>query len=110
MKRVASVWLTGFGTNHRPHRLLRILFVLPILIGGILGLAFFSRNQPVAQLLLIVILTRTMFLAYHYNPEARYIVEAYPAMIAACGVSGAALWLYLRQSWFAKWRRVKIEG
>jgi 4-amino-4-deoxy-L-arabinose transferase-like glycosyltransferase len=110
IKRVASVWLTGFSTNNRPHRLLRILFVLPILIGGVLGFAFFSRNQPVAQLLLLVILTRTIFLAYHYNLEARYIVEAYPAMIAACGVSIAALWLYCRQSWLAKWRRVKIEG
>ncbi|HSP63662.1 MAG TPA: glycosyltransferase family 39 protein, partial [Pyrinomonadaceae bacterium] len=110
IKRVASVWLTGFSTHNRPHLLLRILFVLPILIGGVLGFAFFSRNQPLAQLLLLVILTRTIFLAYHYSPEARYIVEAYPAMIAACGVSGAAFWLYCRQNWLAKWRRVKIEG
>ena len=110
IRRVASVWLTGFSTHNRPHRLLRILFVLPILIGGVLGFAFFSRNQPVARLLLLVILTRTIFLAYHYSPESRYIVEAYPAMIAACGVSGATLWLYCRRSWLAKWRRVKIEG
>ena len=105
IRRVASVWLTGFSTHNRPHRFLRILFVLPILIGGVLGFAFFSRKQPVARLLLLVILTRTIFLAYHYAPEARYIVEAYPAMIAACGVSGAALWLYCRQGWLAKWRR-----
>ena len=44
-----------------------------------------GSKQPVARLLLLVILTRTIFLAYHYAPEARYIVEAYPAMIAACG-------------------------
>jgi 4-amino-4-deoxy-L-arabinose transferase-like glycosyltransferase len=109
IRRVASVWLTGFSTHNRPHRLLRILFVLPILIGGILGFAFFSRNRPVAQLLLLVILTRTIFLAYHYAPETRYIVEAYPAMIVACGVCGAAFWRYCRESWLAKWRRVKIE-
>ncbi len=33
------------------------------------------------------------FLAYHYAPETRYTVEVYPAMIAACGVSIAAVWL-----------------
>ena len=109
IKRVASVWLTGFSTHNRPHLFLRILLVLPILIGGIMGFAFWVRNPPVARLLLFVILTRTIFLAYHYSPESRYIVEAYPAMIAACGVSGAALWLCYRQSWLAKWR-VKIEG
>jgi 4-amino-4-deoxy-L-arabinose transferase-like glycosyltransferase len=110
IRRVASVWLTGLSTRNRPHRFLRILFVLPILIGGVLGFAFFARNRPLAQLLLLVILTRTIFFAYHYSPEARYIVEAYPAMIAACGVCGATLWLYCRQSWLAKWRRVKIAG
>jgi hypothetical protein len=110
IRRVASVWLTGFSTHNRPHQLLRILLVLPILIGGVMGFAFWVRNPPVAQLLLFIILTRTIFLAYHYAPESRYIVEAYPAMIAACGVSGATLWLYCRQIWLATWRPVKIEG
>ena len=99
IRRIASVWLTGFATHNPIRRLVRILLVLPILIGGVLGFAFCSRKQPVAQLLLLVIFTRTIFLAYHYAPEARYIVEAYPAMIAACGVSGAAFWLYCRESW-----------
>jgi 4-amino-4-deoxy-L-arabinose transferase-like glycosyltransferase len=109
IKRVASVWLTGFATRSRPHRFFRILLVLPILAGGLIGFSLCLRAEPIAQLLLNVILTRTMFLAYHYNPEARYIVEAFPAMIAACGVSGPALWLFLRQNWLAKWRRIKIE-
>jgi hypothetical protein len=42
---------------------------------------------------LSIIIIRTIFLAYHYAPETRYIVEVYPAMIAACGVSIAAMWL-----------------
>jgi 4-amino-4-deoxy-L-arabinose transferase-like glycosyltransferase len=96
--RIASVWLTGFATHNSFHRFLRILLVLPILIGGTLGLAFWGRNQPLTQLLVLVVLTRTLFLGYHYGPEARYIVEAYPAMIAACGVTGAFLWRTLNRS------------
>lgn len=92
LMRIASVWLTGFATNNSFHRLLRILLVLPILIGGTLGFAFWARNTPLTQLLLFVVLTRTLFLGYHYAPESRYIVEAYPAVIAACGVTAAALW------------------
>ena len=57
-----------------------------------------GRNQLLIQLLVLVVLTRTLFLGYHYGPEARYIVEAYPAMIAACGVTGAALWRTLTRS------------
>jgi hypothetical protein len=92
LMRIASVWLTGFATHSSFHRLLRILMVLPILIGGTLGFAFWTRNQPLTLLLLLVMLTRTFFLGYHYAPESRYIVEAYPAVIAACGVTAAALW------------------
>jgi 4-amino-4-deoxy-L-arabinose transferase-like glycosyltransferase len=93
--RIASVWLTGFATTNSFHRILRILMVLPILIGGTLGFALWAGNRPLTQLLLFIILTRTLFLGYHYAPESRYIVEAYPAMIAACGVTGAALWMAL---------------
>jgi 4-amino-4-deoxy-L-arabinose transferase-like glycosyltransferase len=99
VQRVTSVWLTGFATHNRFHRFLRMLLVLPILIGGAVGLVFLVRTQPFAQLLLLVVLTRTIFLAYHYAPESRYIVEAYPAMIAACGVTGAVLWRYLDRVW-----------
>jgi hypothetical protein len=98
LMRIASVWLTGFATHNPFHRFLRMLLVLPILIGGTLGLALWARNQPLTQLLVFVVLTRTLFLGYHYAPEARYIVEAYPAMIAACGVSGAALWRTLNRT------------
>lgn len=99
ISRIASVWLTGFATHNRFHRVLRILFVLPILIGGVLGLALWARNQPLTELLFLVMLTRTVFLGYHYAPESRYIVEAYPMMIAACGVAGAVLWRYLNRVW-----------
>ena len=97
LMRIASVWLTGFATNNSFHRFLRILLVLPILIGGTLGLAFWARNQSLTQVLVFVVLTRTLFLGYFYAPESRYIVEAYPAMIAACGVTGAALWRTLNR-------------
>jgi Dolichyl-phosphate-mannose-protein mannosyltransferase len=96
--RIASVWLTGFATTNSFHRFLRILMVLPILIGGTLGFALWVRNSLLIQLLVLVMLTRTIFLGYHYGPEARYIVEAYPAMIAACGVTGAALWRILTRT------------
>jgi hypothetical protein len=42
---------------------------------------------------LFITIIRTIFLAYHYAPETRYIVEVYPLMIAACGISVAAIWL-----------------
>ena len=102
LERIASIWLTGFATLNRFHRFLRALFVLPILIGGTLGFAFWVRNQALTHLLLLIMLTRTAFLAYHYAPEARYIVEAYPAMIAACGVTGAVLWRYLNRRWITR--------
>lgn len=96
LRRVASMWLTGFATSRPFHRLLRILSVLPILIGGVLGFAICARNRAVVELLILIILTRTIFFGF-YGSEERYIVEAYPLMIAACGVTCAALWRYLNQ-------------
>jgi 4-amino-4-deoxy-L-arabinose transferase-like glycosyltransferase len=104
IRRSASVWLTGFATHDRFHRFLRILSVLPILIGGTLGFALWARGERLAELLILVILIRTLFLAYHYAPEARYIVEAYPSMIAACGITAAALCLRLQRAFGAKLR------
>lgn len=94
IKRSASLWLTGFATRHPTKHVLlfRIASVLPIIIGGVLGFAFYARRAPLAPLLLFIILIRTCFLAYHYAPETRYIAEAYPPMIAACGVTFAAIW------------------
>ena len=95
--RTASMWLTGFSTSHTtPHVLiLRILSVLPIHLGGVFGLAFMWRRHPLAMLLALIVLVRTGFMAYHYAPETRYMAEMYPAMIAACGVTVAALWSYI---------------
>ncbi len=98
LKRITSMWLTGFATHNPFHRLLRILFVLPILIGGVLGFAFWIRRQTLAGLIALIILTRTVFFAYRY-PDERYMVEGYPFIIAACGVTGAALWQYLNRVW-----------
>jgi hypothetical protein len=72
--------------------ILRILSVLPIHVGGILGLLIWCRRQPLATLLLLILLARTLFMAYHYAPETRYMAEVYPMIIAACGVTVAALW------------------
>jgi hypothetical protein len=94
LKRTASLWLTGFETVY-PHNkvlILRILSVLPIIIGGVAGFILCFRQSPLAAFLLSIIIVRTIFLAYHYAPETRYIVEVYPLMIAACGISAAALW------------------
>jgi 4-amino-4-deoxy-L-arabinose transferase-like glycosyltransferase len=123
VRRTASMWLTGFAvrqpTNHggifrilpvvSPTVLLliRILSVLPIIIGGILGFALLCQRSALVTLLLLTVLLRTTFMAYHYAPETRYIVEAYPPMIAACGVATAALWQRLSA---AMWRRRHLEG
>lgn len=96
LKRVVSMWLTGFGTTNRFHRFVRILLVLPILIGGVLGFAIWARSGTLVELLALIILTRTVFFAF-LGSEARYIVEVYPPMIAACGLTGAVLWRYLNQ-------------
>jgi hypothetical protein len=98
LRRIAGMWLTGFATANPFHRLLRILFVLPIIIGGILGFVFSTRNRTLVVLLALIILTRTLFFAFT-SSEERYIVEAYPLMIAACGVSGAVLWKYVNRLW-----------
>jgi 4-amino-4-deoxy-L-arabinose transferase-like glycosyltransferase len=98
LKRVASMWLTGFVTTNRFHMFLRILMVLPILAGGVLGFSIWARNPALVTLLALIILSRTIFFAF-YGAEARYIVEAYPPMIAACGVAGAALIHYLNRVW-----------
>lgn len=102
LRRIASMWLTGFVTTSRFHMFLRILFVLPILIGGVLGFVIWARNPALVALLALIILTRTIFFAF-YGAEARYIVEAYPPMIAACGVTGAVLWGYLNQFRKKQW-------
>ncbi|MDX6305638.1 MAG: hypothetical protein QOI77_2607 [Blastocatellia bacterium] len=115
LRRAASMWLTGFAvrepTNHggllkilpsmspRFLLLIRILSVLPIIIGGGLGLAWFSRRSPFLVLLWLVVLGRTVFMAYFYAPETRYIVEAYPPVIAACGVTLAVFQLSLKRVW-----------
>lgn len=102
--RSASLWLTGFSTRHAtPYVLmLRILSVLPIHVGALFAFAIWSRGRPLAILLILVVVVRTLYLAFHYAPETRYIVEAYPAVIAACAVTAAALWSYARRVWDRK--------
>lgn len=96
IQRIAGMWLTGFPTSSAFKRFLRIGLVLPILIGGISGFAFLTQNPRLRQLLLLVILTRTLFFGFLISSE-HYIVEAYPPMIAACGVTCAFLWSRLQQ-------------
>ena len=101
IKRTASLWLTGFATtqpNNKKMLVLRILSVLPIIIGGIAGFILCFRRSSLAALLLTVIIIRTIFLAFHYAPETRYIVELYPLMIAACGVSAAVILRRLKKA------------
>ena len=99
--RTASMWLTGFSTSHTTPRvlILRVLSVLPIHLGGVLGLAFMWRRHPLAMLLALIVLVRTGFMAYHYAPETRYMAEIYPPVIAACGVTVAAAWSYILSRW-----------
>jgi hypothetical protein len=40
--------------------------------------------------------TRTVFFGF-LNSSEHYIVEAYPPMIAACSVTVAALWKYVKR-------------
>ena len=96
--RAASMWLTGFSTSHlRPYMLiLRILSVLPVHVGGVLAIVLLWRRQPLALLLALIAVVRTVFMSYHYAPETRYMAEIYAPMIAACGVSAAAAWSYVR--------------
>jgi 4-amino-4-deoxy-L-arabinose transferase-like glycosyltransferase len=99
--RAASMWLTGFSTSHtRPYILiLRVLSVLPIHAGGVLGIVFLWRRHPLAMLLALIALVRTAFMVYHYAPETRYMAEVYPVMITACGVTAAATWSYILSGW-----------
>jgi 4-amino-4-deoxy-L-arabinose transferase-like glycosyltransferase len=124
IQRAFSMWLTGTTTKH-PKRLfqkasewlehsgiidpaqrasalnlllvLKAVSVLPLILGGALGFALWCRRDGLTLLLLLLVLTRTVFMSYYYAPETRYIVEAYPPMLAACGVTTAVLWLYLRR-------------
>jgi len=84
-------------TRQLTMRVLRIFSVLPIHIGVALGLSLFGRWQPLAALLLLIVLSRSIFMSYHYAPETRYMVEVYPPMIAAYGVTAAAIWLHARK-------------
>lgn len=104
--RLASMWLTGFST-HRPTpymMLLRVCSVLPLHLAALLAFALWLRGRPLMWLLLLVVVVRSAFFAFHYAPETRYIVEAYPAALAACAVTAAAAWGYL-----SAWRGVKSE-
>ena len=96
LKRVVSMWLTGFVTSNRLHMYVRILSVLPILIGGVMGFALWARNTAVVSLMLLVIVTRTTVFGF-VGGEARYMVELYPLMIAACGLTVAGLYGRLRR-------------
>jgi hypothetical protein len=91
LQRAACMWLTGYSTSGTFRLTARIMLVLPILIGGLLAFVFWARRAWLTPLLLLIILTRTVFFAY-LSAEARYMAEAYPVMIAACGVACAALW------------------
>ncbi|HEV2861493.1 MAG TPA: glycosyltransferase family 39 protein [Pyrinomonadaceae bacterium] len=99
--RLASMWLTGFSTSRpTPYlMLLRVFSVVPIHVGALLCFVFWGRGSPLGWLLLAVVLVRSAFFGFHYAPETRYIVEAYPAAIAACGVTAAAGWDYLSKLW-----------
>lgn len=96
LRRSAYLWLQGPYTGQPLRLILRLMVLLPIIVGGILGFALWCRRQPLAALLLIIITTRSIFMAYHYATETRYILEVYPPLIAACGVTIAALLLRAR--------------
>jgi 4-amino-4-deoxy-L-arabinose transferase-like glycosyltransferase len=98
LKRIASMWLTGFSTSNTLHMLARMVLVLPLLVGGLLGFLFWTRNSMLAVLLVLIILSRTLLFSF-LSAEARYIVEAYPPVIAACGVTAAVVWSYLNLIW-----------
>ena len=99
--RAASMWLTGFSTSHaKPYMLiLRVLSVLPIHFGGLLGIVLLWRRHPLTMLIALIALVRTAFMAYHYAPETRYMAEIYPLMIVACGVTASAAWCHLLNRW-----------
>jgi 4-amino-4-deoxy-L-arabinose transferase-like glycosyltransferase len=108
VKRIASLWLTGFATtkpNTNYKIVLRALSVLPIIIGGLIGFLKWCRPWEITMLLLLIIISRTLFMAYHYAPETRYIVEAYPLMIAAAAVAFAFAWSACLNAGFFRNRR-----
>jgi hypothetical protein len=84
----------GLCHRNRLRLLARIALVLPILLGGFLGLAIWVRG-PILILLTLIILTRTILFSFLGN-EARYIVECYPFVIAGCGVTIAVLGRYAK--------------
>ncbi len=98
LQRATCMWLTGFSTSNALRLIARVALVLPILIGGVLGFMFWVRQSPLTPLLLLIVLTRTIFFSY-LSAEARYVAEAYPVMIASCAVTTVAVWYYLRTSW-----------
>ena len=105
MRRIAGMWLTGFATKNPFNRFLRILLVLPILVGGLAGFSLWARNSRLLAIPLLIISTRTLFFGF-INSSEHYIVEAYPLVIAACGVTVAALATYVGHFWLAKARRL----
>ncbi len=72
------MWLTGFATTNRFHRFLRILFVLPILTGGVLGFMIWAHNKMLVELLALLILTRSLVFAYIPVVTRATFVEAIP--------------------------------
>lgn len=92
LQRGLSMWMTGFSTSSALRMLARIILVLPILLGGVLGFVFWARSA-IVPLLVLIILTRTVFFSF-LTAESRYLVEAYPPMIAACAVTVAVIWRY----------------
>ena len=101
LKRVAALWMAGLPTKS-PTTYVRIFSVVIIMLGGLAGFILWGKQSFLTLLLLFIILVRTVFLAYHYAPEIRYIVEAHPPMIAFCGITCAALWVYAKT--FFGWR------
>jgi len=89
IRRVVSMWLTGFVTDNRLHMYVRILSVLPLLIGGAFGFVYWIRGH-LLLLVLLVIGVRTAAFAF-IGMEARFVVELYPFVIAACGITVAAV-------------------
>jgi 4-amino-4-deoxy-L-arabinose transferase-like glycosyltransferase len=103
LQRAVSMWLTGFSTSSPLRRMARIILVLPILVGGVVGFVFWARNA-IVPLLLLIILTRTIFFSF-LTAESRYMVEAHPAFIAACAVTVAVIWQNIYRVWAAKTAR-----
>lgn len=98
LQRMAGMWLTGFATGNALHRLFRIFLVLPILLGGIAGFIFWTQNARAVLLLLLVLITRTLAFGFLSSDE-HYVVEIYPIVIAACGVTMAVALNYARRWW-----------